>query len=187
MRKQFRIWVDRCQQHYRVKIFNDILLRQFQDYCKDTGRKMRTICSDRKGGKEIDDYRACTSTAEDDQLRVIVFQVMMAVFGSLAYFIVQGRKHMTMYDTRRQRWGLNDAVLSMNAVYFMNFIVELLVLSMFTVLLSIIEFDSNTIMFSTARIQDDRANKISECAETWHQFMVIIQAARTKFTKVIKV
>ena len=78
-------------------------------------------------------------------------------------------------------------VLSMNAVYFMNFIVELLVLSMFTVLLSIIEFDSNTIMSSTARIQDDRANKISECAETWHQFMVIIQAARTKFTKVIKV
>ena len=64
---------------------------------------MRTICSDRKGGKEIDDYRACVSTAEDDQLRVIVFQVMMAVFGSLAYFIVQGRKHMTMYDTRRQR------------------------------------------------------------------------------------
>ena len=64
---------------------------------------MRTTCSDRNGGKEVDDYIACASTAEDDQLRVIVFQVMMAVLGSIAFFVVQGRKHMTMYDTRKSR------------------------------------------------------------------------------------
>lgn len=64
---------------------------------------MRTTCSDGRGGKEVDDYRACSATAEDDQLRVIIFQVMMAVCGSIAFYVVQGRKHMTMYDTRKRR------------------------------------------------------------------------------------
>ena len=64
---------------------------------------MRTVCSDRRGGREVDDYRSCATTAEDDQLRVVVFQVLMALLGSLAYFVVQGRKHLTMYDTRKQR------------------------------------------------------------------------------------
>lgn len=64
---------------------------------------MRTLCTNRIIGQEIDDYRSCASTAEDDQLRVIFFQIFMAVLGGLAFCVVQGRKHMTMYDTRKQK------------------------------------------------------------------------------------
>jgi hypothetical protein len=74
---------------------------QNQNYCRETGRKMRTICT--TGGKEVDDYRSCAATAEDDQLRVILFQIIMAIFGGVAFYIVQGRKQMTMYDDRKQR------------------------------------------------------------------------------------
>lgn len=73
------------------------------DYCKDTGRKIRTTCRDPSGGRDFDDYRSCTSTAEDDQLRVFFFQIAMAIMGGLAFCVVQGRKHLTMYDTRKQR------------------------------------------------------------------------------------
>jgi hypothetical protein len=73
------------------------------DYCKETGRKIRTICRDPSGGRDFDDYRSCNSTAEDDQLRVFFFQIAMAIMGGLAFCVVQGRKHLTMYDTRKQR------------------------------------------------------------------------------------
>jgi hypothetical protein len=75
-----------------------------QDYCKDTGRKIRTVCTDpRNPGREVDEYRSCRSTAEDDQIRVIVFQVIMAIVGGGAYYIVQDRKQklMSMYDSRK--------------------------------------------------------------------------------------
>jgi Jumping translocation breakpoint protein (JTB) len=73
------------------------------DYCRDTGRKMKILC--RGQGSKIEDYRACQMTAEDDQIRVLIFQALMAVIGGAAYYGVQTRKQnsMTLFEYRKQR------------------------------------------------------------------------------------
>ena len=71
------------------------------DYCKDTGRKMKTLCYDK--GTKFDDWRACLVTVEDDQIRVIMFQALMGIIGGLAYWGVQVRKQaqMSLFETRK--------------------------------------------------------------------------------------
>mmetsp|Transcript_5487 Transcript_5487/g.4940 ORF Transcript_5487/g.4940 Transcript_5487/m.4940 type:complete len:134 (+) Transcript_5487:87-488(+) len=74
-----------------------------EDYCKKTGKKLQIFC---KGyDTELDDFRSCNVTASDDQFRVLVFQVIMAIIGGLAYWGVQSRKpqHMSKFDYRKQR------------------------------------------------------------------------------------
>lgn len=74
-----------------------------EDYCKETGKKIQISCKG-YGTKEIDDYRSCKLTAQDDQLRVLVFQAFMAVIGGLAYWGVKSRKqqNMTRFEHRKQ-------------------------------------------------------------------------------------
>lgn len=71
--------------------------------CRDTGRRVKIRCKD--GENEIEDYKSCSLTAEDDQLRVILFQIIMAFIGGLAYYGVQSRKRfsMTLFDHRKLR------------------------------------------------------------------------------------
>lgn len=71
------------------------------EYCKDTSRRIRIHCKDNQS--EFDDFKSCDRTAEDEQLRVIIFQVTMAVCGGLAYWAVQARKKntMTQFDHRK--------------------------------------------------------------------------------------
>ena len=67
-----------------------------EDYCQEFGRKMKVLCiygTDKE--KEKPDFRACTMTAEDEQGRVIVFQLLVGVLGGLAYYGVQIRKQKT--------------------------------------------------------------------------------------------
>ncbi len=79
------------------------------DYCKETGRKIKMSCHQTQQDEEtsVDDFHSCALTAEDDQLRLVVFQVLMAVVGGLAYWGVQVRKQNTMslFDNRKQRLG----------------------------------------------------------------------------------
>ena len=70
-----------------------------EDYCKETGKKMKVTCP-----RIDDDYRSCNLTAADEQLRVVIFQVMMALIGGLAFWGVQNRKqlNMTLFESRKQ-------------------------------------------------------------------------------------
>jgi hypothetical protein len=73
------------------------------EYCRETGKRIRIRCKD--GPNEFDDYKSCSKTAEDDQLEVIIFQIVVGVIGGLAYWGVQTRKKysMSLFDTRKQR------------------------------------------------------------------------------------
>ncbi len=73
------------------------------EYCRETGKRIRIRCKD--GPNEFDDYKFCSKTAEDDQLEVIIFQILVGIIGGLAYWGVQTRKKysMTLFDTRKQR------------------------------------------------------------------------------------
>jgi hypothetical protein len=76
-----------------------------EDYCKESGKKMKVLCSGKGVGIKQDDYRSCYLTAGDEQLRVLLFQVAMAIIGGLAYWGVQSRKqlNMTLFEHRKQR------------------------------------------------------------------------------------
>lgn len=73
------------------------------EYCRDTGKRMKIHCKDDEN--EFDDYKSCSITSDDDQFNVIIFQVVMAVVGGLAYWGVQSRKkyNMTLFDYRKLR------------------------------------------------------------------------------------
>jgi hypothetical protein len=74
------------------------------EYCKKTARKVKIKCE--KSESENDDYDTCLLTAEDDQIRVILFQIAMGVIGGLAFWGVKLRKQtsMTKYDYRKLRY-----------------------------------------------------------------------------------
>ena len=78
----------------------------FNDYCKETGRMIRILCND--GEKQSEEFRSCPLSAEDDQVRVIVFQLAMGLIGGLAYWAAQKRKisTMTLFDSRKLRYLL---------------------------------------------------------------------------------
>ncbi len=78
------------------------------EYCKDTGKRIRIRCKD--GPSEFDDYKPCSKTAEDGQMEVIVFQIVVGIIGGLAYWGVQSRKKysMSLFDHRKQqRWAIH--------------------------------------------------------------------------------
>ena len=65
--------------------------------CSLTGRRMPLICKYKRT-----DYRSCTQ--KDDQLQVLVFQLIVAAVGALAYWGVQVKKarNMSLFDKRRK-------------------------------------------------------------------------------------
>lgn len=73
------------------------------DYCKQTGRMIYILCNN--GETQYEEIRGCPLTAEDEQIRVIVFQAAMCVIGGLAYWAVQKRKlgSLSLFDSRRLR------------------------------------------------------------------------------------
>jgi len=75
-----------------------------EEDCLETGRRMKVVCI-YGADKEKEDFRSCSMTVEDEQNRVIVFQLLMGVCGGLAYFQVQARKgrSATLFDQRRAR------------------------------------------------------------------------------------
>ena len=75
----------------------------FNDYCKETGRMIRILCND--GEKQYEEFRSCPLSAEDDQIRVVIFQIAMGLIGALAYWAAQKRKisTMTLFDSRKLR------------------------------------------------------------------------------------
>ncbi len=79
------------------------------EYCRETGKKMKILCTS-KGHFTTDDFKSCNLTAKDEQFRVIIFQVAMAVIGGLAYWGVQNRKqiNMSLFEHRKQRYVLNN-------------------------------------------------------------------------------
>jgi hypothetical protein len=83
----------------------------FNDYCKVTGRVVSMICND--GNNQYEEFRPCERTAEDEQIRVVVFQVVMGVVGGVAYWLAQKRKvnTMTLFDSRKQRYVYFDLQL----------------------------------------------------------------------------
>ena len=80
----------------------------FHDYCKQTGRMIHIVCNN--GDTQYEEIRACPLTAEDEQIRVIVFQAAMCVIGGLAYWAVQKRKlgSLSLFDSRRLRYNHNS-------------------------------------------------------------------------------
>ena len=76
------------------------------DYCKETNRKMKITCKDEDS--TVQDYRSCSSTSDEEQLRLVIFQVIMAVVGGLAYWGVQVRKthSLSLFDNRKLRYNL---------------------------------------------------------------------------------
>ena len=75
-----------------------------EEYCRSTGRKLKIKCID--GENEFTDFRPCLATAEEDQIRVIVFQLLMGLLGGIAFLGVQARKkmNMTQFDYRKMRF-----------------------------------------------------------------------------------
>jgi hypothetical protein len=69
---------------------------------------IRIICND--GENQYEEFRACPLTAEDEQHRVIIFQVAMCLIGGLAYWAAQRRKMntMTLFDSRKLRYDQNN-------------------------------------------------------------------------------
>lgn len=80
-----------------------VAIEMNEEYCKETGKKLKITCQNNRA--KIEDYRSCTSTAEDNQLSVLFFQVIMAIVGGLAYWGVQARKqqNMTKFEHRKNR------------------------------------------------------------------------------------
>lgn len=82
------------------------------DYCRPTRRMIRIICND--GEHQYEEFRACPLTAEDEQIRVIIFQVVMCLVGGLAYWAAQKRKvnTMSLFDSRKLRYvtAVNDSM-----------------------------------------------------------------------------
>lgn len=74
-----------------------------QDYCKPTGRKVSISCKD--GKNYVDDFKSCKYSAEDSQLQVVFFELLMGIIGGVAYYGVQARKKNTMslFDSRKLR------------------------------------------------------------------------------------
>lgn len=75
-----------------------------KDYCKYTGRIIKIICND--GETQYEEIRSCPLTAEDEQIRVIFFQVAMGLIGGLSFWGVQRRKlySMSLFDSRKIRY-----------------------------------------------------------------------------------
>jgi hypothetical protein len=73
-----------------------------EEDCFATGRKMKVMCT-YGVDKEKEDFRSCNVTAEDEQNRVIVFQLLMGLLGGLSYYQVQARKvkSATLFDQRQ--------------------------------------------------------------------------------------
>jgi hypothetical protein len=71
---------------------------------------MRQLCVILVNGQEenIESFRSCESSllnGYDDQIKVLIFQFVMAVVGGLAYWGVLVRKQyqLSRYDTRKLR------------------------------------------------------------------------------------
>ena len=75
-----------------------------EEDCRATGRRQPVLCIYGEG-KEKEDYRSCNLTAEDEQVRVMIFQLVMGVMGGLALYGVQQRKLrvLTLFDHRRKQ------------------------------------------------------------------------------------
>lgn len=75
------------------------------EYCKETGKRIQIKCTDTNTptSSTYYDYKSCAITPEDDQIRVVVFQVAMAITGGLSFWAVQARKqsHMSLFDVRK--------------------------------------------------------------------------------------
>ena len=75
-----------------------------EEDCVATGRRMRVTCTSTGADTRVD-YRSCSMTVEDEQNRVIVFQLLMGLCGGLTYWLVQARKAKTatLFDQRSSR------------------------------------------------------------------------------------
>jgi len=73
------------------------------DYCRETGRRIKVICTD--SSVAFEDFRSCQFSSEDDKLRMVAFQIAMAVIGGIAYWGVQVRKtrSLSLFDNRKIR------------------------------------------------------------------------------------
>ena len=66
--------------------------------CIDTGKKMMVTCD----SKEI--WASCVATPGEEQTAVILFQIVMAALGALAYWGVQTKKAKTLslFEARKR-------------------------------------------------------------------------------------
>jgi hypothetical protein len=67
-------------------------------YCSETGRKMHVVCG------ATGTMEACDMTPGDEQMQLILFQVVMAVIGGVAYWRLQVRKakSLSLFDARKR-------------------------------------------------------------------------------------
>jgi len=74
-----------------------------KEYCKETGKMRKVICND--GINANEEWRSCPISTEDEQIRVIVFQISMGVVGAVGFWATQRRKMNTLslFDTRKLR------------------------------------------------------------------------------------
>ena len=71
------------------------------DHCSVSGKHMQQRCKNSQTGI---DYRPCWMSSGEEEIRVLIFQVLMAICGGLAYWGVLARKqrNMTAFDHRRE-------------------------------------------------------------------------------------
>ena len=74
-------------------------------YCKETGRKIKQLCTSDRSTEQIEDYRSCDQTTDDDRFEFIIFQIAMAICGGLTFWGVKSRKElqMTLFENRKQQ------------------------------------------------------------------------------------
>ena len=67
-------------------------------YCSLTGRKMHVICG------EAGTWESCDVSPGDEQIQLIVFEVVMAIIGGLAFWRLQVRKakSLSLFDARKR-------------------------------------------------------------------------------------
>ena len=73
---------------------------QDQEYCKDTGRKVKVYCLGSVA--EETDYKPCNEE-ENSLMEVVQFQVIVAAIGSLTFWAAQQRKKKNSNNAFREQ------------------------------------------------------------------------------------
>lgn len=91
-----------------------------KEYCKDTNKMRQVLCND--GINQYEEWRSCQLSPEDEQIRVIMFQIATAIIGGISFWAVQRRKinSLSMFDTRKLRYYIlhysNSSVVIYNYI-----------------------------------------------------------------------
>lgn len=77
-------------------------------HCIPTQRRQSYFCT--TGGEEEEYFHSCVRTTEEEMIRVIVFELIVAIIGAASYWVVQDRKRksMSLFESRKVKLSLRN-------------------------------------------------------------------------------